>query len=114
MLKNGLAMAFILVLSVASLAVEPIASGPQAGEKVPGPFKPLNATGPDAGHEECLYCKNGSKPVVMVFTKELTPSVVGLIKKLDATAANSERGLATCVIVLSDTKDMAASLAKWA
>lgn len=114
MLKNGFALALVLSAGVA-LAVEPITSGPQVGEKVPGPFKPLNATGPDAGKEECLYCKNGSKPVAMVFARELTPEVVALIKKLDAaTAAKSDAGLASCVIVLSDTKNLAASLAKWA
>jgi hypothetical protein len=114
MLKNGFALALVLTAGT-SLAAEPVASGPQVGEKVPGPFKPLNATGADAGKEECLYCKNGSKPVAMVFVRELTPEVVALIKKLDAaTAAKRDAGLASCVIVLSDAKDLAASLAKWA
>ncbi len=114
MLKNAFALALFLTVG-AALAADPLASGPQAGEKVPGPFKPLNATGPDAGKEECLYCKHGSKPMVMVFARELSPGVVALIKKLDAaTAAKSEAGLASCVIVLSDTKDLAPALAKWA
>ncbi len=114
MLKNAFALALFLTVG-AALAADPITSGPQVGEKVPGPFKPLNATGPDAGKEECLYCKHGSKPMVMVFVRELSPGVVTLIKKLDAaTAAKGEAGLASCVIVLSDTKDLAPSLAKWA
>ena len=114
MLKNAIALGVFMAVGVAA-AAEPVASGPQVGEKVPGPFKPLNATGPDAGKEECLYCKHGSKPMVMVFARELTPGVVALIKKLDtATAAKSDTGLASCVIVLSDTKDLATSLAKWA
>jgi hypothetical protein len=114
MRKNAIALGLFLTVG-AALAAEPVASGPQVGEKIPGPFKPLNATGPDAGKEECLYCKHGSKPMVMVFTRELTPGVVALIKKLDAaTAAKSEAGLASCVIVLNDTKDLATGLAKWA
>jgi len=114
MLKNGIALGLFLAAGVA-LAAEPVASGPQPGEKVPGPFKPLQVNGPDAGKEDCIYCKNGAKPVVMVFVRELTPNVVTLIKKLDAaTAAKSDADLATCVIVLSDEKDMASSLGKWA
>ena len=113
-MKRVAAFGFTLVIALGVRAAEPVTSGPQAGEKVPGPFKPLNVTGPDAGQEECLYCKNGSRPVVMVFTRELTPGVVTLIKKLDAaTVANSEGRLASCVIVLNDGKDLAPSLAKW-
>jgi hypothetical protein len=28
-------------------------SGPQAGQEIPGPFNPLNITGPDAGQKRC-------------------------------------------------------------
>ncbi len=28
-------------------------SGPQPGEEIPGPFSPLNITGPDAGQKRC-------------------------------------------------------------
>jgi hypothetical protein len=114
MLKNGIALGVFLLVGVV-IAGEPVASGPQPGDKVPGPFKPMNVTGPDAGQEECLYCKNGSKPVVMVFARELSPGVVALIKKLDATtAAKSDAGLASCVIVLTDATNLGPSLAKWA
>ncbi|MBN9120946.1 MAG: hypothetical protein J0I06_17635 [Planctomycetes bacterium] len=114
MLKNGFALSLFLAVGVA-LAAEPVTSGPQPGDKVPGPFKPMNVTGPDAGKEECLYCKNGSKPVVMVFAREFTPGVVALVKKLDAaTGAKSEAGLASCVIALTDAADFGPSLAKWA
>jgi hypothetical protein len=114
MLKNGIALGLFLAVGVA-LAADPVASGPQAGEKVPGPFKPMNVTGPDAGKEECLYCKQGSKPMVMVFAREITPGVVALIKALDATtAAKSDAGLGSCVIVLTDANNFGPSLAKWA
>jgi hypothetical protein len=116
MLKKGFALGMVLTCAgFAVSAADPVKSGPQPGEKVPGQFKPLNATGPDAGKEECLYCKNGAKPVVMVFAREFTPAVASLVKKLDAaTAANSEAGLGSCVIVLSDAKDLPQSLARWA
>jgi hypothetical protein len=114
MLKNGIALGLFLTVG-AVCAADPVSSGPQPGAKVPGPFHPMNVTGADAGKEECLYCKNGSKPVVMVFAREFTPGVVAFIKKLDAaTGAKSEAGLASCVIVLTDSADSGPALVKWA
>lgn len=116
MRAKGFVFAALLAAGLAGQAAEPLKSGPQPGEKVPGQFRPLNVTGPDAGKEECLYCKNGARPVVMVFAREVTPAVAALIKKLDAaTAANVDAGLATAVIVLSADQDgMSATLARWA
>ena len=59
-------------LVLAATAAEPLASGPQAGQKIPGPFKPLHATGPDAGQQVCLVCKNGANPVAMVFARNVS------------------------------------------
>ena len=48
------------VLSLAVLAVASAAaggalnSGPQVGDKLAGPFHPLNATGAKAGNKHCL------------------------------------------------------------
>lgn len=114
MLKKLVALGLFLSFGAAT-AADPLTSGPQPGDKVPGPFKPMNVTGPDAGKEECLYCKHGSKPMVMIFARELSPGAVALIKKLDAaTAAKADAGLASCVIVLTDATDFGAPLAKWA
>ena len=80
-----------------------VKSGPQVGEKVPGPFAPLNVTGADAGKKCCQYCKNGPRPVAVVFAKQFTPAVAQLVKKIDATAvADKERGLGSSVVVCSD------------
>jgi hypothetical protein len=38
-----------------ALAAE-VKSGPQPGEKIPGPFTPLNVTGEGAGQKKCLVC----------------------------------------------------------
>ncbi len=53
-------------------AAASLQSGPQAGQKVPGPFKPLHATGPDAGQQVCLVCKNGANPVAMIFARNVS------------------------------------------
>ena len=94
----------VLVLSAGLLvAAEPVKSGPQVGEKVPGPFRPLNLNGPKQGQLNCIYCMNGANPVVMIFAREDTPALRSLIKKLDvATAANTEARLGTSAIFLTN------------
>ncbi|HZV07859.1 MAG TPA: hypothetical protein VE999_22430 [Gemmataceae bacterium] len=86
-----------------ALQADPIQSGPQVGDKVPGAFAPLNITGPNAGQKFCQYCKNGSRPVAVVFAKEVTPAVVQLVKTIDrATAMNRDKGLGSYVVFCSD------------
>lgn len=80
-----------------------VTSGPQVGDKVPGPFKPLNVTGTEAGQAACQYCKNGARPVAVIFAKEMTPALAQLIKKIDtATATNKAAGLGSYVVVCSE------------
>jgi hypothetical protein len=96
-----LAMALALVVGGISQAGS-VKSGPQAGEKVPGPFAPLNINGPDAGKKSCQYCKNGARPVAVIFAKQFTPEVAQLVKKIDvATAAYKEQGLGSYLVVCS-------------
>jgi hypothetical protein len=108
-----------LLLSAALLvqsagAAEPLRSGPQVGEKVPGAFKVLNLNGPDAGKAACLYCRNGSRPMIMVFTREISPAVTSLLQKLEAAlAANPNSSLSACVIFCSDDQTLAGRLVPW-
>src|SRR5579871_5855386 len=85
-MKLGLCLVALLAAG-ALVAAEPVKSGPQVGEKVPGPFRPLNVNGPRAGQPNCLYCTYGANPVVMVFAREDTPAVRTLIKYLDNATA---------------------------
>lgn len=41
-------------LFLSSAIAADLKSGPQAGDGLPGPFHPLNITGPDAGKKQCL------------------------------------------------------------
>ena len=97
--------AFVVALLSSGIALAgSVISGPQVGEKVPGPFKPLNVTGPDAGQASCQYCKNGTRPVAVLFVKAITPEVAQLLKKIDtATATNKERGLGSYAVLCTDT-----------
>jgi len=82
---------------------ETIKSGPQAGQKLAGPFHPLNVTGSKAGEKNCLYCSNGDNPVAMIFAREVTPEVAKLIKKIDeATEKNKGADMGSFVVFCSD------------
>jgi len=49
----GASLAVALLVGVA-LAADALESGPKVGNKIPGPFNPLNVTGEDAGEKRCL------------------------------------------------------------
>jgi hypothetical protein len=93
----------LLVIAGALAAAEPLKSGPQVGDTLPGPFHPLNVNGSNAGEKSCLYCRYGDSPVVAVFAREASEPLTALIKKLDAaTAKNGGAGMGSFVVFLSD------------
>jgi hypothetical protein len=98
-----------------ALAAE-IKSGPQVGEKLAGPFHPLNVNGEKAGEKNCLYCQNGSNPVAMVFARSTDcEGTQKLIKKLEeVTAANSKCEMGSFVVFLTDDDKAEKSLKKLA
>jgi hypothetical protein len=105
----------VLLITAPVLAAGSAKSGPQVGEKVPGPFTPLNVNGPDAGKQACLYCRNGTHPVVMIFAREATPQVVSLLKRVDAaTAAHGEESMGSCAIFCNDAPGLPGQLAQLA
>jgi hypothetical protein len=105
LIASGLMLA---VFAGTVLAADAVKSGPQVGQKVPGPFEPLNINnGDNSGKKNCLYCQFAQAPVVMVFARDVNPTVTKLIKKLDAcTAQNKEAEMGSCVIFCSDAKEL--------
>jgi hypothetical protein len=93
-------------------ADEAIKSGPQVGEKLAGPFHPLNINGDAAGKTHCLYCQNGENPVAMVFARSAdAPTTAKLIKALDkATVSNSKAEMGSFTVFLNDEKGLEDSL----
>jgi hypothetical protein len=78
---------------------------------VPGPFHPYNVNGPEAGEKSCLYCRNGTNPVAMVFARDLSEPVVSLIKKLDeATDKNGDCRMGSFVVFLGDREALEKNL----
>jgi hypothetical protein len=100
----ALALAF---LSGTALADNTVVSGPQVDQNVPGPFHPLNVTGPQAGEKFCLYCCNGQHPVAMVFARETSPALAKLIKRIDSeTVKNEGCEMGSFVVFLSDKEGL--------
>lgn len=107
MRKTVIALVSSLLLVAAAVAGEALMSGPAVGDKVPGPFEPLNVTGENAGKKACLYCRNGDNPVAMIFAREASEPVVALIKKIDAATAQHEgEKMGSFVVFLNDRDGM--------
>jgi len=102
----------LLGLLATTLAAADLKSGPQPGEKVPGPFEPLNVNGEDAGRKQCLYCKHGDSPVAAVFARTADDAnLVKLLTALDAlTDKNQKVEMGTFAIYLSDDAKLADKL----
>jgi hypothetical protein len=103
-----------LVASVAvsvALSADPLKAGPQKGEKVPGPFHPLNINGENAGEKACLYCRYGMSPVAMVFARSATPEIVMLAKKLEEQVkAHQDAEFNACIVFCSDDTSLKGQL----
>jgi hypothetical protein len=113
MIRKLFALAALVAYTGLSMAAE-IKSGPQSGEKVPGPFTPLNINGENAGKKACLYCKHGDNPVAVVFARTATCDQASkLIEKLDAeTGKNEKAEMGFYVVFLSDDDKLEAELKK--
>jgi hypothetical protein len=102
----AVALAIVMCCSQCQ-AADPVKSGPQIGEIVPGPFHPLNVFNAELpannGKKVCLYCQHGLHPVAMIFTREVNETVAALIQRMDAAvAAKKDVKLGAFVVVLTD------------
>jgi hypothetical protein len=102
--------ALALTLSAGVALGADVKSGPQPGEKLAGPFHPLNINGEQAGKKNCLYCSNGDRPVAMIFARECTPELTTLIKKIDAATAASKGKMGSFVVFLGKGEDLESKL----
>jgi hypothetical protein len=108
-------VAAAIAFAGATLAAE-LKSGPQTGEKVPGPFEPLNVTGSKAGEKYCLFCSNGNNPVIAIFARTPDcPATQKLILAVDAsTAKNAEAKMGSFVVFLSGEEKLEGKLKEMA
>lgn len=102
---TGIAVGCLLAVAGAVFAAEELKSGLPVGEDVPA-FQVRDITGPSKGKTLCYRCQYGARPVVTVFTRELTDNVKELVKKIDAKVAdNKDKKMAAFVVVLTDDAD---------
>jgi hypothetical protein len=105
-LRWAFCLSLLTTVTGSSLAQEGVKSGPQAGEVLPGPFHPFNATGDFKDRPHCLVCEFGLLPTVAVFTREFPAPdrpVTKLLQALDAAVEKYRpRGLRAFAVVLTD------------
>jgi len=111
MRTTALGLAALALLALATgrplPADEPLKSGPQPGQDVPGAFEPLNVTGEHAGEHYCLVCDAGLQPEVMVFARTLSEPLMKLLKRVDdATQTHSKAGLGCFCVFLSEAEGL--------
>ena len=104
------AVAALCVFVGGTIAAE-MKSSIQPGEKIPGPFHPLNINGDSAGQKACLVCKHGSSPVAMIFARDVDANLTKLIKKLEeCTAKNEKKEMGSFVVFCSDKEGLEGKL----
>ena len=70
------------------------------------PFRCLSVTGPDKDDVLCLVCKNGDRPLAMVFANEISDPLKTLLKRLDlAVERNRQAELASFAVFLTADPD---------
>jgi len=98
-------LAAALLLPVALIAADKVESGLKVGASVPA-FNVRDITGPAKGETLCYRCRYGARPVVTVFTREVTDNVKELVRQIDAKVAdNKDKKMAAFVVVLTNDPD---------
>ena len=105
-MRRILSVVFVASAMFASaLMAAELKSGLQPGD-APPPYNVKDVTGPSEGKSLCYRCKYGARPVVNIFTREMTPEVVALVKKIDGVVGeNGEKKMAAFVTVLTNDPD---------
>jgi hypothetical protein len=82
-------------------------SGLKVGEKVPT-FYVRAITGPLKNKSVCYVCRNGDRPVVMLFIRQITPELKKLLKRIDGEVdEHRAAGLRSFgVFVAGDSKEL--------
>jgi len=94
-------------LGMESDASASLKSGLQVGEKVPT-FYVRAITGPLKNKSVCYVCRNGDRPVAMLFVRQITPELKTLLKKIDEEVdSHRASGLRSfAVFVAGDGKEL--------
>ena len=92
----------VLFVAAAALAAKPTSATLQVGDQVEA-FYVKDVTGPAAGTELCYRCRYGNRPVISIFTRQVTEQVASLAREVDATVGqHADKNLAGFVVLLTD------------
>ena len=109
MTKSFFAALAVAMLAVPSLASEPLQPGYQVGEPLQLLFREYLVTGPGVEkprESNYLVCTYSTRPVVMVYTRQINAPVIRLIRKLDeATETHQRERLGSYVVLVCDRQD---------
>jgi len=88
-------------------AAGPLHSGLEIGDKVPT-FYVRAITGPLKNKSVCYVCRNGDRPVVMLFIRQITPELKRLLKGIDGEVdQHRASGLRSFAVFLTgDSKEL--------
>jgi hypothetical protein len=104
----------VVVVSMPLAAAEPLRPGYKVGEPLQLLFWEYRVTGPNVtkpGKGASLVCTYSTRPVVMVYTRQITPAVTRLIRKLDQATGNHQRErLGSYVVLVCDHQNRAREL----
>ncbi|MBS0205729.1 MAG: hypothetical protein JSS49_22740 [Planctomycetes bacterium] len=101
----SLSAVVLLLVTVTTAGADGLISKSNAtsGTEVPS-FYVRAVTGPLAGKSVCYVCRNGDRPVVIVFLRDLGPDVTALLKDLDRTVDRHRAdGLRCFAVLLTET-----------
>lgn len=99
----------VFVANAVSEETQALVSGRAVGQRVPQ-FYVRAVTGPQMNKSICYVCRNGDRPVVMVFLRDLVPGTAELLKELDRYVdQNRAVGLRSFGVLLSDNQVAATS-----
>jgi endonuclease YncB( thermonuclease family) len=109
MTKSFFAVLAVAIVSTSVAAGEPLKPGYQVGEPLQLLFWEYRVTGPHVekpGAGAALVCTYSTRPVVMVYTRQINATVIRLIRKLDeATRAHQQERLCSFVVLACDRQD---------
>lgn len=111
-LRRFVAVAFCVaafVLNAVAAESQALVSGRAVGEHVPQ-FYVRAITGPLMNKSICYVCRNGDRPVIMVFLRDVVPGTADLLKELDRFVdQNRASGLRGFGVLLSENQRTATS-----
>jgi hypothetical protein len=105
--KLLMATCLLAVLPVRAVGAEPLPEPVAAGSRIGHSLCEKYLSGPHAGTARSLICDLAGRPAVLVYAREVDPTLIRLLGKLDAVAGRGQEQKMTssCVLLTSTEED---------